>query len=72
MPPGVRLAVATVFFICGGYFLLSLWLTPEAGELHPALAISAVTLAFLFVAAIVGALVRRRRKHGDDKSTLRL
>jgi hypothetical protein len=72
MPRGVRTVLTFVFFICAAYFFVSLWLRPEAGQLHPALAISAGVLALLFVFAIVGAVVRRRRERGDDKSILRL
>jgi len=72
MPPGVRLLLTSVFFICAAYLFLKLWLTPEAGQLHPELAISAGVLALLFIFAIVGALARRRRRRGDDKSILRL
>lgn len=72
MPPAARLLFTSVLFVCGAYFFLRLWLTPEAGQLHPELAIAAIALALLFVFAMAGALVRRRRKHGDDKSILRL
>lgn len=72
MPPGARLLLTSVLFVCGAYFFLRLWLTPEAGQLHPQLAITAVALALLFVSAVIGIVARRRRKRGDDKSILRL
>jgi uncharacterized membrane protein (DUF485 family) len=72
LPPGARLLLTFVFFICCAYFFLKLWLMPEAGQLHPALAIAAVVLTLLFASAVIGVIVRRRRKHSDEKSTLRL
>lgn len=72
LPRGARTVLTFVFFVCAAYFFVSLWLRPEAGQLHPALAVSAGVLALLFIFAVVGAVVRRRRKRGDDKSILRL
>jgi hypothetical protein len=72
MPRGLRPALTLVFFICAAYVFLKLWFTPTAGELHPALAIVAGILALVGTLLIVGAIMRRKRKGSDDKSTLRL
>jgi hypothetical protein len=72
MPTGVRTVLTFVFFICAAYFFVSLWLSPEAGQLRPELAVAAGVLALLFIFAMAGTLMRRRRKRGDDKSILRL
>lgn len=72
MSPRARLLLTSVLFVCGAYFFFKLWLMPEAGQLHVALEIAAGVMIFLFISAIVGAVVRRRRKRGDDQSILRL
>jgi Flp pilus assembly protein TadB len=72
MSPRTRLIFTAVLFACGAYFFVRVWLMPEAGELHVALAVTGVAMVLLFVSAIVGASRRRRAKHADDKSILRL
>jgi hypothetical protein len=72
MPRAMRPALTIVFFVCAAYVFLKLWFMPTAGGLHPALAISAGILALLAVLLIAGAIMRRKRKGSDDKSTLRL
>jgi hypothetical protein len=72
MPRWLRPALTVTFFVCAAYAFFKLWFMPTAGGLHPALAIAAGVLALLGVLLIVGAVLRRRRKGGDDKSTLRL
>jgi hypothetical protein len=72
LPPGARLLLTFVFFVCCAYFLLKLWFMPEAGDLHPVLAIAAVVLILLFASAVIGAVARRRSKSSDEKSILRL
>jgi hypothetical protein len=72
MPRAMRPALTLVFFVCAAYVFLKLWFMPTAGDLHPALAISATILALVGVLLIAGAIMRRRRKGSDDKSTLRL
>lgn len=72
MSPRTRLLFTSVLFLCGVYFFLKVWLMPEAGQLHVALAIAAAAMVLLFISAIIGAVARRRRKRGDDQSILRL
>lgn len=72
MPRGVRPVLTLVMLVCAIYVFRKLWLIPEAGDLHPALAIVAGALILLIVAAIVNMAMRRRRNRSDDKSTLRL
>ena len=72
MPRGVRPALTLVFFVCAAYVFFKLWFMPTAGGLHPALAIAAAVLAVLAVLFVAGAVMRRKRKGGDDQSTLRL
>lgn len=70
--PRRRLIFTAVLFACGAYFFVRVWLMPQAGELHAALAVAGVAMVLLFVSAIVGASRRRRAKRADDKSILRL
>lgn len=72
MSPRARLLFTSVLFLCGVYFFLKVWLMPEAGELHVALAIAAATMVLLFISAAIAPVVHRRRKGGDDQSILRL
>jgi ABC-type branched-subunit amino acid transport system permease subunit len=72
MPRGVRPLLTLVFFAAAAYCFLKLWLAPQAGQLHPALAVAAGVLILLVALVLAGAIARRRRRRGDEKSTLRL
>lgn len=72
MSPRIRLIFTAVLFGCGAYFFVRVWLMPQAGDLHAALAVAGAAMVLLFVSAIVGASRRRRAKRADDKSILRL
>lgn len=73
MPRGLRPLLTAILAVCLLYIFGKLWFEPEAGELHPALAIFIGALLLLLVAAAVGAVLQgRRRKRGDDQSILRL
>jgi hypothetical protein len=72
MPRGLRPLLTLVFFAAAAYCFLKLWLTPQAGQLHPELAVAAGMLILLVALVFAGAIARRRRKRGDEKSTLRL
>lgn len=72
MSPRTRLMFTSVLFACGAYFFVRLWLMPQAGDLHAALAVAGAAMVLLFLSAIVGASRRRRAKRADDKSILRL
>ena len=67
-----RLLFTSVLFVSAAYFFVKLWLTPEAGQLHAALAIAGAITILIFISSIIGAVRRRGRERGDDKSTLRL
>ncbi len=70
--PRTRLLFRAALFAGGAYFLVRVWLMPQAGELHVVLAIAAAAMVLLFLSAIVGASRRKRAKRADDKSILRL
>lgn len=70
--PRTRLIFTAVLFACGAYFFVRVWLMPQEGELHVALAIAGAAMVLLFLSAIVGASRRKRAKRADEKSILRL
>ncbi|HKF51018.1 MAG TPA: hypothetical protein VKB26_01795 [Candidatus Acidoferrales bacterium] len=61
-----------MLFIALLYVIGKLWFEPELGELRPALAAVIGAMVAIIVASVPVARMRRQRKRGDDKSTLRL
>ena len=72
IPRGLRPLITFVLFIALLYVIGKLWFEPELGELRPALAAVIGAMVAIIVASVPVARMRRQRKRGDDKSTLRL
>lgn len=72
MPRGLRVAVSFALLVCGLYIALRIWVNPTAGDFHAAVLIFVGAMILLFLAAIAGAVMRRKRKRSDEKSTLKL
>lgn len=72
MPRGLRPLITFVLLIALLYVIGKLWFEPEVGQLRPELVAVIGTLVAIILASLPVAQMRRKRKRGDDKSTLRL